>query len=240
MPSYIIEPAVFQMFPGFRRGVVVATGINNREGDPETARLLADAAGRVSAIPTSDEQDRIAAWDAAYLKFGADPKKHTPSVRFLYQQIRKGKPPRSINSAVDVMNSISIGWTLPCGGDDLASLTDGDSVGDIRLGLARGDETFAPLFKPAAVEHPDPGEIIYYTLPARRVMCRRWTWRNADFSKITTATQNLAINVDLLSPPFEESQLGAPLARLQELMRKHCGGQTAAYVLSPENPAIQW
>ncbi|SRR5579871_1699755 len=235
MPNYNIEPAIFEMFPGFRGGVVIATGIANHEGDLETARLLTDAVARVGAIPTSQEEERIAAWDAAYVKFGADPAKFTPSIRFLHSQIRKRKSPRSINRAVDIMNTISLSWTLPCGGDDLDSV-----AGDLCLGLSRGDETFAPLFKPAAVENPAPGEIIYYTPGTRRVMCRRWTWRNADFSKLTAATRNLAINVDLMSPPFAPEDLAAPMARLAELVRQHCGGETTACVLSREQPAFEW
>ena len=37
-----------------------------------------------------------------------------------------------------------------------------DSVeGDVTLGRAVSDETFAPIFKPEEVEHPDQGEVIY-------------------------------------------------------------------------------
>ena len=175
------------------------------------------------------------AWNAAYIKFGADPDKYTPSIRFLYQQIRRGKPPRSISTVVDLMNATSIRWAAPCGGDDLDSL----EGGDLCLGIARGDETFAPLFKPAAVERPNPGEIIYFSPQSRRVMCRRWTWRNADFSKITPDTKNVAINVDMMMPPFQASDLEAAMAGLKALLQQFCGGNVSCHVLSHESPTFQ-
>jgi len=224
MALYSVEPVIFEMFPAFRRGVVVATGIGNTHTDPETARLLAAAAAGASADPA-----KIEVWNEAYRKFGADPDRHTPSIRFLYQQIQKGKPPRPISKVVDLFNIISLRWMAPCGGDDLAALDGGDVV----LGLARGDETFAPLFKPAAVEHPAPNEVIYYTPQTRRVLCRRWTWRNADFSKIAPQTQAVAINVDMMMPPFTEGDLDAALQDLSALVKRFCGGDARTHILSP-------
>jgi lysyl-tRNA synthetase class 2 len=224
-----VESAIFQMFPAFRRGVVVATGIDNSIADPETARLLSAAAFNASAEPT-----KIEVWNEAYRKFGADPDKHTPSIRFLYQQIQKGKPPRSISKVVDLFNIISLRWTAPCGGDDLGAL----EGGDLLLGLARGDETFAPLFKPTAIDHPSPGEVIYYTPQTRRVLCRRWTWRNADFSKISPATKAVAVNVDMMTPPFSEADLAAALRDLADMLRRFCGGEVRTHVLSPAAPSF--
>ena len=151
------------MFPHYRRAVVVARNLDNAAEDPETGAILVEAASRVGPFPSETESARIAAWNEAYRAFGADPDKFSPSIRFLYTQIRRSKPPRPIGKIVDLMNAISIGWIAPCGGDDLDSLEGGDIV----LGLARGDESFAPLFKPAAIENPLPGEVIYFTPQSR-------------------------------------------------------------------------
>lgn len=229
MAAYTVEPVIFEMFPAFRRGVVVATAIDNRSPDPETARLLAEAAAGATA-----DRAKIEVWNDAYRKFGADPDKHTPSIRFLWQQIQKGKPPRPISKVVDLFNIISLHWMAPCGGDDLAAL-DG---GDLLLGLARGDETFAPLFKPAAVEHPLPGEVIYYTPQTRRVLCRRWTWRNADFSKIAPETKAVAVNIDMMMPPFSGPALDAALEDLAGMLQRFCGGGVRTHVLSIDAPSF--
>jgi DNA/RNA-binding domain of Phe-tRNA-synthetase-like protein len=175
-------------------------------------------------------------WNAAYQTFGADPDKFTPSIRFLYAQIRRSKPPRPISKLVDIMNAISIGWMAPCGGDDLDAMDGGDIV----LGLAQGDESFAPLFKPAAVEIPLPGEVIYYTIPTRRVMCRRWTWRNADFSKIAPETRRVVINIDMMMPPFRTEDLQAATMEMEALLQQFCGAQTVSFVLSPDAPSFRF
>ena len=235
MIAYEVEPRVFEMFPAFRRGVVVATGIDNRGSNSGMARLLSEAIAQVGPVPSAAEEERIAAWNAAYKKFGADPKRYTPSIQFLYEQIRRGKPPRSINPVVDAMNLTSIRWMLPCGGDDLDSV-DG---GDLRLGLATGEETFAPLFKPLAVEHPNRGEVIYYTPQTKRVLCRRWTWRNADFSKLTPETHSVAINVDAMIPPFTEAGLAEAMSSLVSLLQPICAGATKTHILSPLRMRIE-
>lgn len=231
---YTVETEVFDMFPAFRRGVLVATGIDNREASPEVARLLADAVATVPADQSDAERARVEVWDEAYRKFGADPKKVTPSISFLLKQIRRGKPPRSINTVVDLFNVVSLSWLVPCGGDDLAALK-GD---DLRLGFARGDETFSPLFKLETVETPDAGEVIYYTPQTRRVLCRRWTWRNSDFSKLTTSTRAVAINVDMMVPPFFEADVTAALSELAEMIKFFCGGQVITHLLTPMSPSF--
>jgi DNA/RNA-binding domain of Phe-tRNA-synthetase-like protein len=232
MPVYSVEDRVFEMFPHYRRAVLVARDLDNSADDPETAAMLVEAASRVGPFPTETETARISVWNEAYKAFDADPDKFTPSIRFLYTQIRRSKPPRPISKLVDIMNAISIGWTAPCGGDDLDSMDDGDIV----LGLAKGDETFAPLFKPAALENPLPGEVIYYTPQSKQVMCRRWTWRNGDFSKITPQTRNVAINIDMMSPPFRDLDLQAASMELKALLQQFCGGQSEIFTLSPDQP----
>lgn len=235
MPLYTIENKVFELFPAFRRGVVFAGGIDNASSvEHETKELLARTIAQVATEPTSIERERIDIWNAAYQKFGADANKYTPSIRFLMEQVRRGKPPRSINKIVDLFNITSLKWLVPCGGDDLDSL----AGGDLCLGIACGDETFAPLFKPAAIENPIAGEVIYYTPQTKQVMCRRWTWRNADFSKLSEATKNVAINIDMMLPPFAETDIHNAVNELADMVRKYCGGSVQTFVLSPSQPSV--
>ena len=236
MPTYTVEDKVFEVFPDYRRAVVIARDVNNTGEDPETGAMLVEAASRVGPFPTEAENARIAVWNEAYRTFGADPDKFSPGIRFLYTQIRRSKPPRPISRLVDIMNAISIGWMAPCGGDDLDSMGGGDIV----LGLAQGDETFAPLFKPAAVESPVAGEVIYYTAPSKRVMCRRWTWRNADFSKIAPETRAVAINIDMMMPPFRSEDLQAATMEMEALLQQFGGARTESFVLSPDAPAFRF
>jgi len=234
MPTYSVDPKIFELFPAFRRGVVVATHLDNSSPDPELGKLILEAAETMLA--TTAEPDRIAVWNNAYLKLGVDPKKFTPSIKFLYEQTRKGKPPRSISKIVDIMNLVSLRRMAPCGGDDLQSIL----PSDIRLGFAQGDETFAPLFRATAFDNPTAGEVIYFTPQTKRVMCRRWTWRNADFSKITPETNSVAINIDIMAPPFADSDVDAALSEMAGLLERHCGGQTLCHKLLPSAPSFDF
>lgn len=231
---YAVETEVFDMFPAFRRGVLVASDIDNSRANPEMARILSDVVANVPAVQSSIERERVEVWDEAYRKFGADPEKITPSISFLLKQIRRGKPPRSINTVVDIFNIISLKWMTPCGGDDLAALR-GD---DLRLGFARGNETFSPLFRPQSIERPDAGEIIYYTPQTGRVLCRRWTWRNSDFSKLTTETKTVAINIDMMVPPFSDTDVDSALSELATMVRYYCGGKVEKHLLTSANPSF--
>jgi DNA/RNA-binding domain of Phe-tRNA-synthetase-like protein len=231
---YKVEQELFEMFPAFRRGVLIATGVDNSAADPETSRLLSTAARDANHDLSASERQRVDVWNAAYSRFGSDPNRYTPSIRFLHEQIRRGKPPRSISKLVDLFNVVSLKWMAPCGGDDLDSLCGGD----LCLGFAHGDETFAPLFKPLATEHPIPREVIYYTIPTRRVLCRRWTWRNSDFSKIRPETKTVAINIDAMMPPLDVTDLEKALCDLTKLVERFCGGSTSMHILEPSNPQI--
>lgn len=232
MPTYFVEPKIFEIFPAFQRGVVMATNIDNTTSDPELGTLLLEAASH----PPAEEPAAISVWNAAYLKLGVDPQKFTPSIKFLYEQIRKGKPPRSISKIVDIMNLVSLRRMAPCGGDDLLSIL----PGDLRLGFANGGETFAPLFKPTAFDNPVSGEVIYYTPQTKQVMCRRWTWRNADFSKITAYTSRVAINIDIMAPPLADGDVDSALAEMAQLLEKRCGARTVCHKLTASTPSFEF
>src|ERR1035438_5128527 len=102
MNNYFVDDRIFQMFPAFRRGVLIARGVDNSGSSPEIAELLLNAAMSSRSLPPNVEQERLDPWNRAFLKFGADPNKHTPSIRFLREQIHRGKLPRSINKVVDL------------------------------------------------------------------------------------------------------------------------------------------
>ena len=229
---FCIEEDVFRMFPQFCRGIVTATGINNSRPCPELEDLLRKQAEGVRQNPEIDlaAHPRLMAWKEAYRKFGSNPNKFTPSIIFLAKQTKAGKEVRSISPAVDAFNIISLKHIIPCGGDDMNSVE-----GDVTLGLAASDESFAPIFKPEEIEHPERGEVIYVNRRTGRVLCRRWNWRNADFSKITPETKNLAINVDGMMPAIGREELEEAAEELKQLLLRYCGGTFATHFLDAQN-----
>jgi lysyl-tRNA synthetase class 2 len=229
---FCIEEEVFQMFPNFCRAVVVASGINNSGPCPELEERLMEQQERMRLDASLDPatHPRLLAWKDAYRQFGSNPNKFTPSIVFLAKQVKSGKTVRSISPAVDAFNLISMKYLVPSGGDDMDSLE-----GDVTLGRAKADETFAPIFSPEAIEHPDAGEIIYVNRQTQRVLCRRWNWRNADFSKLRPETRNLAINVDGMLPAISQSEIEAAAEELGQLLSQYCGGAISILYLNVHN-----
>jgi DNA/RNA-binding domain of Phe-tRNA-synthetase-like protein len=231
-----IEEGVFQVFPNFCRAVVMAAGIDNSRPSPELEALLREQEEKMRQDPGIDlaTHPRLLAWKEAYRQFGSNPNKFTPSIVFLAKQVKSGKSVRSISAAVDAFNVISIKHIIPCGGDDMDSVE-----GDVTLGRAVSDETFAPIFKPEEVEHPDPGEVIYVNRRTKRVLCRRWNWRNADFSKLAAETKNLAINVDGMMPAIDRAEIEQAAEELKELLVRYCGGSISIHYLDARHSEIE-
>jgi DNA/RNA-binding domain of Phe-tRNA-synthetase-like protein len=234
---FCIEEDVFKIFPMFCRGIVMAAGIDNSRPSPELEALLREEEEKMRGDPGMDlaAHPRLLAWKEAYRQFGSNPNKFTPSIVFLAKQVKAGKPVRSISPAVDAFNIISIRHVIPCGGDDMDSVE-----GDVTLGRAVSDETFAPIFKPEEVEHPEPGEIIYVNRRTRRVLCRRWNWRNADFSKLAPETKNVAINVDGMIPAIGREEIEEAAEGLKQLLLRFCGGEISIRYLDAQNRELDF
>jgi DNA/RNA-binding domain of Phe-tRNA-synthetase-like protein len=234
--KFRIEERVFQMFPHFCRGIVVASGIDNSRPCPEIEKLLREQEEAMRGDSAIDlaAHPRLLVWKEVYRQFGSNPNKFTPSIVFLAKQVKAGKPVRSISPAVDAFNIISIKHVIPCGGDDMDTVEE-----DVTLGLAISDETFAPIFKPEEIEHPEPGEVVYVNRRTGRVLCRRWNWRNADFSKIAPETRNLAINVDGMMPSISRQEIEEAAEELRQLLLRNCGGEISIRYLDSQHPQAE-
>lgn len=234
--KFCIEEEIFQMFPDFCRGVVMAAGIDNSRPCPELESLLRAQEEKMRHDAELDlaAHPRLLAWKEAYRRFGSNPNKFTPSIVFLAKQVKSDKTVRSISPAVDAFNCISLKYIIPCGGDDMDSVE-----GDVTLGRAAADETFAPIFKPEEIEHPDRGEVVYVNRRTKRVLCRRWNWRNADFSKILPGSRNLAINVDGMQPAIGRTEIEAAAEELKQLLLRFCGGSVTIHYLDAGNPEVE-
>ncbi len=232
MPSYTIESEIFDRFPDFVRVVVIARGIDN-SGFSSLNDLLNETAESSAEV---GHEAALRSWDEAYAALGVDPKHYAPSVRYLIDRARRGRAPKSISTLVDIVNTISMKWAVPCGGDDL------DSIGneDVYLGLSQGGESFIPLSRPGVLEHPNRGEVIYAARPSGRVMCRRWTWRNGEWSKLTQLTTSAMINIDVMRPPFPRDAPTAMADDLGALIQRFCGGESRAYTLSVDAPRFDF
>lgn len=229
---YSISKDVFEKFPEFRRGVVVATGLTN---GPSPAELTASLRVAEAAMPnmlsmdTILENSRIASWREAFRSIGIKPSEFRPSVEALARRVLRGESLPSISSLVDIGTLVTIRHLLPTGAHAIDHL-----MGDIELRLARGDENFIP-FGTDTLEHPAPGEIIF--VDGDMVMTRRWTWRQSNHSLVVPETTAVEVNVDAL-PPFTMSDVESICVEVGDLLVKYCGGSYRYEVLTKEHPVM--
>jgi len=231
-----VDERIFKDFPLFRRGIVVASGIQNQGGSKELETLLNEAVESAGRQPIDVKADpRIVVWSEAHRRFGSNPNKFPPAHFSLIKRVQKpGIRLAFINKVVAVMNYNSIADVIPVGGDDLAH-----AGPCLELRYASGQETFVPLDAPQTSEHPTPGEVIYVVADSGKVMCRRWNWRNGYETRITEETQAMVMNIDGLG---EESESRAVKTRDQvaAMLEKYCGARILTSMLSPAHPSFRF
>ncbi len=227
-----VDGRIFEKFPNFRRGIVVARKMDNKGGSKELEMLLNEALSGASTDPIDLKADpRTVAWSDTYRKLGCNPNKFPPAHLALLKRVQKpGVSIPFISKAVAIMNDNSIRGILPVGGDDLML------AGKIlELRPADGSERFIPLSSPDKTEHPDPEEIIYVAVETGEVMCRRWNWRNGFQTRITEETESMVMNIDGLGEGSEERAISVR-DRVARMLEEYCGAQVETALLSPSEP----
>ncbi len=232
MQKIIINQAIFERFPQFIRGIILVQDIQIVEKNKRIKKPLNKIIEqRKSERFEFDNHPYLKAWDNAHLRFGSDPQQYPPSTKSLLIRIMGGGGLPFINSVVTLFNYISIKYLVPCGGDDVSKIT-----GNLCLGFATGEEFFTGLGG-REVEHPDKGEVIYYDDQSKQVMCRRWNWRNAEFSKISNDTRKIVINIDGIDG-IPTSSIIEARDELAGLLQEHCAAKLTTNLLTCSNREI--
>ncbi len=230
---YSISNDVFEKFPGFCRGVVVATGLTNGPAPAELTESLRKAEAALPGMISMDsilENSRITSWREAFRSIGIKPTEFRPSVEALARRVLRGEPAPSISTLVDIGTLVTIRHLLPTGAHAIDHLQN-----DIELRFASGEETFVP-FGTDIVEHPAPGEIIF--TDGDIVMTRRWTWRQSNHSLVVPETTAVEVNVDGL-PPFTLRDVESICVEVADLLVKYCGGTTRYEILTKDHPVME-
>lgn len=230
--TYTIAPEIFTRFPGYTRGLVLASGLNNQGSCPELTALLREAEESVRqrlTLETIASHPRIISWREAYRSFGAKPSEFRSSIEAMARRALRGDPLPSINPLVDIGNIVSLRHLVPAGSHAVDRL----QQGELSLRLASGAETFIPLGEEKE-EHPLPGEIIF--AEGDVVLTRRWTWRQGSHTLTLPESTAVEFNVDGL-PPIPADEVQEICAELESLISQFCGGKTFSAPLTANNPA---
>ena len=224
MKKIIIKDEIFEKFPDFKRGVLICEGVKNDFESEKIRRLLEEEIKKKNGFTS---HPHIEQWDDAHRKFNSNPNKYPPSVKSLIKRVSKGKSIPFINNLVALFNYISLKYIIPCGGDDIDKIE-----GNLVLGFATGEEKFIPLGGNEE-EAPEKGEVIYFDDKTGKVMCRKWNWRNGDFSKMEKSTKRAVINIDAIGSIEREVVVKAG-EEMKKLLEEECGAKVSFLILDKD------
>jgi DNA/RNA-binding domain of Phe-tRNA-synthetase-like protein len=227
--SYSISSDIFDKYPGYARGVVLAFGVRNGPSPDKVIQMLREAEVSVRAqakLELIAEHPRIKPWREAYKAFGAKPSEFRCSIEAMARRALRGDQLPSINALVDIGNIVSLQHLVPVGGHSMDELTQ-----DISLRLATGEENFVP-FGSTEIEHPLSGEVVF--VEGITVLTRRWTWRQANYTLTLPETASIEINIDRL-PPVEMEEVHAIANQVMGLVEEFCGGKMRYEILNTDH-----
>ncbi len=229
---YSIAPEIFDRFPGYIRGVVIAHQVSNGPSPADLVGKLREAEASVRErldLERIAEEPRIKAWRDAYRAFGAKPAEFRSSIEAMARRALRGDGIPSINALVDIGNIVSLRRLIPAGGHAIDLLN-----GDIELRFATGEEEFV-AFGSDELEHPLPGEVIF--VEGNTVLTRRWTWRQGKHTLTLPETTAIEFNVDGL-PPVTRGEIEDACKEVADLVAQYCGGLIRIDYLTAETPRI--
>lgn len=225
MPRFIIEDDFWSLFPHAKIGIVICQGIDNSMRDVEIyEKLLKEAekdAHKFLSLEEFSSNPVISVWREAFQKFKTK-KGARCSIEALLKRVKNGNPIGTINPLVDIYNSISLRYGLPCGGEDIDTF-----VGNIRLTQANGNEPFLPLGQDENAS-PYEGEIVYKD--DEGAICRCWNWREAQRTMLTEQTKNAFLCMELVDETRSD-EFHMALKELADLVPHHLGGMVKMEVL---------
>jgi len=232
MKKFIVEDSFWHIFPEAKIGVVICRGIDNsKRYHDRYKKMLLDAESEALKYlknPVLSENDVIKVWREAFKKFKTK-KGARSSIESLLKRVSKGEHIGTINPLVDIYNSISLRYALPCGGEDIDKF-----VGDIRLTTASGNEGFVPL---GSDENTPPyeGEVVYKDDEGAIVRC--WNWRESVRTMLTEKTTNAFLCIELVDTS-RLNELENALKDLSALIIENLGGTSNFFILDIQNKEI--
>lgn len=229
MKKFIIEDDFWELFPNAKIGIITCNGIDNTIKDQNQYKDMISQGEKEALTHLPNEEfssnEVIKVWRDAFKKFKTK-KGARSSIEALLKRVSTGKGLGTINPLVDIYNSISLKYAIPCGGEDMDKF-----IGDIRLSKATGDESFITLGSDKS-EPPYEGEIVYKD--DEGAICRCWNWRESVRTMLTEDTKNAFLCIELVDEKREKDFENA-LKELSQLIEENLGGKSEISILHINN-----
>lgn len=232
MKKFVTEDDFWDLFPNARIGVVACHGIDNsiKEKDKYEDMIYNSEKEALKYLKNAEfsSNEVIKVWREAFQKFKTK-KGARSSIEALLKRVHNGNHLGTINPLVDIYNSISLRYGLPCGGEDMDAF-----VGDIRLTKAVGNENFVTL---GTDENAPPyeGEIVYKD--DEGAICRCWNWRESVRTMLTENTKNAFLCIELIDEnrliEFENA-----LKDLAKTVQDYLGGTCKVSIININNKEV--
>ena len=230
-----VKDDFWQLFPDAQISVLVVKGLNNtidESDDPYFKALLDEGTKKAQTfIPDENftQNEVIQEWRQAFTKFKTK-KGARSSIEALLKRVSQGREFNPINPLVDIYNSVSLSYAVPCGGEDLAKI-----VGDLCLGRAQGNESFFPL----GAESDAPAladEMIYFD--EQGAVCRCLNWREAQRTMLTEDTKDAILVIEAINEE-QAKRAQTAMQELKDLAKDYFGVEGTIYQLSAEHVSIE-
>ncbi|ELC8424912.1 B3/4 domain-containing protein [Clostridium perfringens] len=229
MKKFIIEDDFWELFPNAKIGIITCNGIDNTIKDENQYQDMLSQVEKEALTHLPNEEfssnEVIKVWRDAFKRFKTK-KGARSSIEALLKRVSTGKGLGTINPLVDIYNSISLKYAMPCGGEDMDKF-----IGDIRLTKATGDESFITLGSDKS-EPPYEGEIVYKD--DEGAICRCWNWRESVRTMLTEDTKNAFLCIELVDENREKEFENA-LKELSQLVEENLGGKSEISILHINN-----
>ena len=229
MKKFIIEDDFWELFPNAKIGIITCNGIDNTIKDENQYKDMLSQGEKeaLNHLPNEEfsSNEVIKVWRDAFKRFKTK-KGARSSIEALLKRVSTGKGLGTINPLVDIYNSISLKYAMPCGGEDMDKF-----IGDIRLTKATGDESFITLGSDKS-EPPYEGEIVYKD--DEGAICRCWNWRESVRTMLTEDTKNAFLCIELVDENREKDFENA-LKELSQLVEENLGGKSEISILHINN-----
>lgn len=233
MKKFIIEQPFWDIFPNAKIGIILVKNINNKIEDPEKyEQMLLESekeAHKFFGAAEFSNNEVIKVWREAFQKFKTK-KGARSSIEALLKRVNNGHHIGTINPLVDIYNSISIKYAMPCGGEDIDTF-----VGDVKLTKAIGGEHFITLGSEED-EPPYEGEIVYKDDAG--TICRCWNWRESVRTMLTEKTKNAFLCIELIDNN-RELEFQNALKELALKTKEYLSGSYEIFVLDKDNYEIE-
>ncbi len=227
-----IEKSILNVGSGVYTGVVVASGLNNKDANPYILKLLNEQIEKVYRELEGKNIKELSELDEyrnSMKSFGINPSKYPCSIEAILTRIMKKHEFPSVSPVVDLGNYISIKYKLPVGVHDINTMN-----GDLEVRLSVDSDCTDD--NKVNGEELKAGEPVYAVNESIRT--RKWLWRQMPAGRVTETSTDFIFPID----GFQNNKdtVDAACTELVDLLDKLFGVEAEKNVINSENPEVRF